>query len=52
MPQAFPRNSLLVEGLRVSSGTVGKDVVASKVYLCGFLRVILGVDPDAFNANP
>jgi hypothetical protein len=49
--QAFPYHNLLVEGLQVSSGTVGREVTASMVYLCGFLEAIFGIDPNAFDAN-
>ena len=35
--QAFPYHSLLVKGLEVSSGTVGRDAVASE---CTFMALL------------
>ena len=51
MFQAFPHHSLLVEGLQVLSGKVGREVMAPAAYLCGFLGTLFGIDPDAFDTN-
>ena len=48
--QTFPHHSLLIEGLRVWSGTVNGEVMASRVDLCSFHRTVPGVYSNDANA--
>jgi hypothetical protein len=48
--QAFPYHSLLVERLWVASVMSGGES-SRMIYFCRFLRTVIGVHPNAFDAN-
>ena len=50
--QPLPHHGLFEERLWVSSTTVNKGVVANMAHIWGFTGTVLGIYPDAFDANP